>query len=183
MIPMHNTKTFNEVYENAAALIADYTQFQGASTINAIDNEHLTLTWQLLSARYGNTHMANLSENQFRLRIWQTIFQYAPTWVKKLTIQSELRGKTLAQLQEGDKAIYNTALAPDSAISTDETSYINQQNTTKRTKSPLAAYNELLLLLEADVTGEYIDKFKKLFGFVASADRTFVYISEDEGEE
>lgn len=178
MIPMYNTKTFNEVYEDAAALLADYEQFQGESTINLVDDEYITLTWQLVSARFGNSHMANFSESQFRLRVWQTIFQYAPTWIKKLEVQGELRGKTLAQLQEGDKAIYNTALAPDSAISTEETAYINQQNVTKRTKSPLAAYNELLLLLETDVTGEYIDKFKKLFGFVASPNRTSIYVTE-----
>lgn len=183
MIPMFNTKTFNEVFPDIASFKDNYDELQAtAGLTNKLDDTDVAITWQLLTAKYGNSHIANSSESQFKVRIWQTMFQYGPTWVKRNDIQNELRSKTLAQLQEGDKAIYNTALAPDSAISTDETAYINQQNVTKRTKSPLGAYNELLLLLETDVTGEYIDKFKKLFGFVASPNRTSIYIT-DEGDE
>lgn len=69
-------------------------------------------------------------------------------------------------LIQGSKAVYNTALNPGTAPSTDtldELTYINQQNTTKYKKTKLEGYALLLDLLESDVTSDFIDSFKKLF--------------------
>lgn len=175
---MYNTKTFNEIFDNAADFKANYDLYQtAAGQLNLMDETDCAITWQLLSAKYGNNPIANWSEDQFKLKIWQTMFQYGPTWVKKLDVQQILRGLTAEQIAQGDFSVYNTALAPDSAISTDPTPYINQQNTSNRTKSPLKAYNELLILLENDVTEEYISKFKKLFLTVLET-RDYIYVTE-----
>ena len=149
MIPMYNTKKFYEVFPTLEDFKDNYDTFQSVANLtNKLDDTDIAITYQLLYARYGNSHIANFSVDQFKMRVWQTMFQYGPSWVKELDIQQALRDADISTLAEGDKAIYNTALAPDSAISSEETEYINQQNVTKRTKSPLAAYNELLLLLK-----------------------------------
>ena len=182
MIQMYNTKTFNDIFENAADFKANYDLYQAAAgQLNLMDETDCAITWQLLSAKYGNNPIANWSEDQFKLKIWQTMFQYGPTWVKKLDVQQILRGLTADQIAQGDFNVYNTALAPDSAISTDPTPYINQQNTSRRTKSVLGSYNELLILLENDVTEEYISKFKKLFLTVLDT-RDYIYVTEGEDE-
>ena len=178
MMQMYNTKTFNEIFENAADFKANYDLYQAAAgLLNLMDETDCAITWQLLSAKYGNNPIANWSEDQFKMKIWQTMFQYGPTWVKKLDVQQILRGLTPAQIAQGDFNVYNTALAPDSAVDPDPTPYINQQNTSKRTKSTLGAYNELLMLLDTDVTEEYISKFKKLFLTVLDT-RDYIYVTE-----
>ena len=111
------------------------------------------------------------------------MWQYGPTWVKRNDIQGELRALTADQIRAGDFNIYNTALNPATAPSDNdktELNYINQQNTSRRQKSVLGAYNELMLLLETDVTAEYIDRFKKLFMVVVDPANTFIYTTEGE---
>ena len=62
--------------------------------------------------------------------------------------------------------IYNKALNPsditdvanDALINT-----VNEQNTAVTRKGKVEAYAQLLTLLKTDVTGEFLNKFKKLF--------------------
>ena len=185
MIPMYNTKTFNDIFENATDFKANYDTLQGGLTMNAIAADYVTLTWQLLSARYGNSPIANWSEDQFKLKVWQTMFEYGPTWVKKLDIQDKLRNLTDTEIMQGAKSIYNAALNPATPPSTDtldEVEYINQQNVSKRVKNRVAAYGELESMLDTDVTNLYISKFKKLFMTVVDPSRTLIYAT-DEGED
>lgn len=186
MIPMYNTKTFNDIFPDVESFKDNYDTCQStAGLTNKLDDTDVAITWQLLTARYGNNPIANYSENQFKLKLWQIMFQYGPTWVKRNDIQVELRGLTADQIRSGEFSIYNTALNPATAPSTNDTTelnYINQQNTSRKQKSVLGAYNELLLLLETDVTGDYIDKFKKLFLTVVDPRRTYIYATEGEEE-
>lgn len=178
MMQMYNTKTFNEIFENAADFKANYDLYQAAAgQLNLMDETDCAITWQLLSAKYGNNPIANWSEDQFKMKIWQTMFQYGPTWVKRLDVQHKLRNLTDDQIIQGDFSVFNTSLAPDSAPSPDITGYINQQNTSNRKKNPLKAYNELLILLDTDVTEEYVSKFKKLFLTVLET-RDYIYVTE-----
>ena len=179
MIPMYNTKTFNDIFENASSFQDNYDALQGELTMNAIADDYVALTWQLLSAKYGNSPIANWSEDQFKMKVWQTMFQYGPTWVKRLDVQQTLRGLTTDQIVQGDFSVFNTSLAPDGAPSPEITGYVNQQNTSNRKKNPLKAYNELLILLDTDVTEEYIGKFKKLFLTVLET-RDYIYVTEGE---
>jgi hypothetical protein len=59
--------------------------------------------------------------------------------------------------------------------------YINDQNTTKQTRSKLDAY---AMYYESfrDCTSEFIDKFKTLFITVVAPNRALWYITENEGE-
>ena len=184
MRPLYNTKTFNDIFPDALSFSDNYDTYQAtAGLTNILDSTDVAITWQLLTARYGNNPIANWSEEQFKLKIWQIMFQYGPTWVKRNDIQVELRNLTADQIRAGDFNIYNTALNPATAPSdndTTEINYINQQNTSRRKKSVLGAYNELLLLLETDVTGDYIDKFKKLFLTIVDPKCTYIYESEED---
>ena len=111
------------------------------------------------------------------------MFMYAPTWAKRLDIQDKVRSLTDSDIIAGDKTIYNQALAPNQAPSTstlEEVDYISSQNTANKKKSKMNAYNDLLMLLETDVTKEYIDRFKKLFLTIVEPSVTAIYVTEDE---
>ena len=185
MEAMYNTKKFNDIFPSAADFYDNYTALQTtAGLLNLMDETDCAITWQLITAKYGNNPICNWSEEQFKIKVWQIMFQYGPTWVKKLDIQHKLRNLSDAQLLLGDTSIYNTALHPDITPSDQtltELPYISQQNVSKRSKNPLKAYNELLILLENDVTEEYISKFKKLFLTIVDP-RSYIYVTEGEDD-
>lgn len=181
MIPMYNTELFCQVFPQ----YKDFADDAAVSPfpLREITTENLELTYYLLMARYGNTPIANLSVEQFRLKLFATIFQFAPAWQKKMSIQASLRGLTETQLLEGGKTIMNTALNPGtspSAGSLEELTYIDQQSTSNSKKSKLGAYAELWEVLKTDVTESYLSAFKHLFKQVVIPDHTHIYITEEE---
>lgn len=184
MEAMYNTKTFNEIYDNSSDFLADYTAYESSlSNLNKVDNKYVITTWTLLTARFGNSPICNWSEEQFKLKCFSTMFMYAPTWAKRLDIQDKVRALTDADIIAGDKTIYNQALAPNQAPSTatlEEVNFISSQNTANKKKSKMNAYNDLLMLLETDVTKEYTDRFKKLFLTIVEPSVTAIYVTEDE---
>ena len=145
------TKKFTDIYESATDFATDY------STINLGGITDATLVnklYYLLYAKYANSFITNLDENQFKYKLFTIIYEYGPTWEKKLEIQGHLREfntdfsdptKSKALL-EGAKAIYNHAFNPETTPSTgdlDELEYINDQNTTNYKKSVMDAYTQL----------------------------------------
>lgn len=93
-----------------------------------------TTLYYLLYARYGNSSIANSDENQFKYKIFSTIYIGGATWAKKQEIQDKLRAMTEDEILAGTKAINNHAYNPQTAPTTDtveELNYINEQNTTK----------------------------------------------------
>ena len=182
MIPMYNTKLFNDIFPTADSFKENYDTFQAtAGLTNALDDIDKAITWQLLTAQYGNTPIANLSENQFKVKVWQIMFEYGPSWVKRLDIQQSLRDANITDLREGQKFITNTSLAPDQAPSTEEVSYVNQQNVSKSKTSLLGTYGNLWNMIKFDVTKEYIDKFAPLFLKVVIP-KTDIYYTEEEDD-
>ena len=128
-----------------------------------------------------------MDEEQWKYKIFSIIFQYGPTWEKRLAIQQELRGLDLAALREGSKAIYNHAFNPSGEPATDSDTalnYINDQNQTLYKKSKMDAYGQLWELLNTDVTGEFLAKFQKCFKQFVKPERTWIYVTDlDEEEE
>lgn len=182
MIPQYSTKLFSDIWEDKDDFLADY---QNIGIPTTISTSSATTLYYLLFARYGNSPIANYDEAQFKYKMFAVIFQYGPTWEKKLAIQTALRGLQEADLIAGSKAIYNTALNPEGAPSTGTTTeldYINSQNTTNYKKSKMDAYGQLWELLE-DVTEEFIVKFKYCFKQFVAPSRTFIYVTEEEDEE
>ena len=315
MIPQYDTKLFTDIFDDAGSFVYYYKNIGIPTTIS--DANARTL-YYLLYARYGNNPIANYDEEQFKYKIFSVVFQYGPTWEKRLSVQETLRGLTLADLvddgqlselfssqgsnsstvsgtngntrtlntqeantgtqtlgktgtdttastgtqavahtgtvrTQGDtEDIKNHAYNPGTTPATDAYSpltYINEQHATKNdvdstitynntdtttnnlqnqtthattdtttnnltkadtgtitdagtksetasgtdsksnsltrtlTAGKLKAYEKLLELLDSDVTGEFISKFKICFKQFVIPERTWIYVSEDDEEE
>lgn len=172
------TKKFTDIYSDYATFETDYT----SSPLNgAITNSNLQILYYLLYAKYGNSYITNMDENQFKFKLFSIIWKYGPTWEKKLEIQGNLRELSEDALLVGAKAIYNHAFNPETTPSTqdlDELTYINDQNTTNYKKSVMDAYGQLWGLLATDVTESFLANFSVLFKkFISPV--TYVYESEE----
>ena len=157
------TRTFSDIYPSALSFKEGYMESGITPTITTANAE---LLYYLLYARYGNSNIASSDENQFKYKVYSTIFMYGPAWQKRLEIQTKIMSLTEDDITKGSTAIHNEALNPGTAPSSqtlEELSYINTQNTTKYKKSKLEGYSALYSLIETDVTEAFIGKFKKLF--------------------
>ena len=95
MIPQYDTKLMTEVWSQASEFLTDY---QNIGIPTTISNQNATTLYYLLYARYGNTPIANYDENQWKYKMFSIIFQYGPTWEKRLDIQNTLRGLQISDL-------------------------------------------------------------------------------------
>lgn len=178
----YRTRTFTDIYPKVEDFIKDYT-YNGIKT--TITTDSITTLYYLLYARYGNSHIVNSDENQFKYRLFSTIFMYGPTWEKRLDVQNKLRGLTDKELIEGTKQINNHSYNPSTEPSTSDTEELpttNEQTSTKYKKSKMDAYAVLIALLETDVTEEFVAKFKKLFLSIVEPQNPLWYITE-QGEQ
>lgn len=178
----YRTRTFTDIYPKVEDFIKDYT-YNGIKT--TITTDSITTLYYLLYARYGNSHIVNNDENQFKYRLFSTIFMYGPTWEKRLDVQNKLRGLTDKELIEGTKQINNHSYNPSTEPSTSDTEELpttNEQTSTKYKKSKMDAYAILIALLETDVTEEFVAKFKKLFLSIVEPQNPLWYITE-QGEQ
>ena len=271
MIPQYDTKIFTDIWNRVTEFLYDY-QHVGIPT--TISTTNATTLYYLLYARYANNPIANYDEEQFKYKVFSIIFQYGPTWEKRLSIQQTLRGLQLSDLiddgsfselfgHQGANSntktdssnstrtidndttstgtvtvdtdndttdVKNHAMNPSTAPAVDAYTplgYINDQlanknvldgtqettndlagtsdttdqiyangtstvsgndsatNQTNRTLTTgkLKAYERLLSLLDSDVTGEFISKFKVCFKQFVLPERTWIYVSEADEEE
>ena len=179
----YRTRSFNDIYENFTQFEKDFLYYSNIGLNPMLNkNKSIETIFYLLCAKYGNSHIANSDENQFKLKLFSTIFQYSPYWEKKLDIQSILRGLSEEQLLEGAKQINNHSYNPSTAPTTntlDELPTINEQTSTKFKKSRLDGYGLLLDLLERDVTEEFMNKFKKLFLVIVEPQLPLWYVTDN----
>lgn len=183
MIPMYDTKTFSDVFPTVDVFLSEYTTAGIPATISEISAKTL---YYLLLANYGNSPMANYDENQFKLKVFGLIFEYGPSWEKRLEIQQRLRNLTEEDILTGANQIYNHATNPDQLPTTQtstELSYVNDQQVVKYRKSKLDGYGYLWELIKADVTNEFITKFKKLFLMVVKPHTTRIYGPYEEDDD
>lgn len=178
------TRTFADIFGDAEQLVEGFGSFPpfGEYTGNLTQSE-IEIIYYLLYAKYGNSHIAYTDENQFKFALYSIIWQYAPTWKKRLDIQDKIRNLSEDELRSGSRAIYNHAFNPNTAPSTstmEELLTINDQNTTNYKKSKLEAYGLLWELLKTDVTDLFITKFKKLFIVITAPDYPLYYTTEVE---
>ena len=95
MFPQYDTKLMTEVWSKASEFLNDY---QNIGIPTTISNQNATTVYYLLYARYGNTPIANYDETQWKYKMFSIIFQYGPTWEKRLDIQNTLRGLQISDL-------------------------------------------------------------------------------------
>lgn len=180
LLPQYNTKLFTDIYNNADTFVADY------NTINLgglTDPTLVTKLFYLLYAKFGNSPIANLDENQFKYKLFSTVFMYGPAWEKRLDIQNEIRNLSADDLLQGAKAIHNHALNPETDPSTadlTELTYINEQNTTNYTKSKMDAYGQLWSLISTDVTADFLAKFNDCFKKFVKPANPLIYVTDEE---
>jgi hypothetical protein len=183
--PKYNTLTFAQIWGSLAEFEADYAEgiqffYQNTSPIKA---DSVKTLYFLLYAKYGNSPIANNDVNQFKFKVWSTIYAYGPMWEKKQEIEDAVRNLTEEELLRGSKQIYNHAYNPSSTPSTatlEELTYINDQNTATHKKSKMEAYSILWELLHASETEEFLRQFKKLFSVAVAEQHAPFYIEEED---
>jgi hypothetical protein len=181
----YNTPLFTDIWNSADSFKTDLQASPFANSISASNPDNVSLLYYLLYARYGNNPIANTDVNQFKYKMYSVIFQYGPTWQKRLDIQDKVRALTEEDIMAGGKAIYNQAFNPSGEPGTEtleELDYINAQNTTNYKKSKLEAYSILTELLKTDVTENFLTKFKICFKTFVMPEKVLVYVDDDESE-
>lgn len=171
---------FTNIYHSVDDFVYDYNNIGIPPTIST---ENINVLYFLLYSKYGNSTIASCDLNQFKYKLFSIIWEYGPTWEKRLQIQSNLRSLTTEEIQAGSFAIYNHAYNPSSEPSTstiEELPKIDAQNTTRYKKSPVEAYAYVDALLRADVTEDFLYKFKNLFLKIVAPEMPLYYITEED---
>lgn len=182
----YRNRKFTDIYENVDDFATDYNNIcvnkMGITAFEQSDAESL---YYLLYARYGNSTIASSDETQFKFKLFSIVFSSGPSWKRKLDAQRKLLQLSDEDIRLGSKAIYNHAFNPSTEPSTatlTEITKIDDQNTTNYLKSQLEGYSALIELIKDDVTGLFLDKFKKLFLTFVVPEGPLWYISNTEGE-
>ena len=178
----YRTRKFADIWPSADAFIQDY---QASAIPQKLKVADATTLYYLLYARYGNSSIANSDENQFKYKIFSTIYIGGATWAKKQEIQDKLREMTEDEILAGTKAINNHAYNPQTAPTTDtveELNYINEQNTTKYKKSKLDGYALLWAILNDGVTERFLREFRYHFLVVVEPQLPLWYVTDISGD-
>ena len=131
----------------------------------------MTTLYYLLWARYASSHIRSDYPQQWKMKLMMTVFEYGPTWSKRLEIQEKVRNMSDDEIQKGTIMTYNSAMNPDGAPTTDTWDTlqgINSQNKNLYQRGKLDSYAYIDQILKTDVTREFIEKFKKFFDIMAS---------------
>lgn len=180
MIPQYNTIIFTDVWSSAEDFKEEYS---ASALANAISADSQDVLFYLLYAKYGNSPIANRDITQFKYKVYSIIYQYGPTWEKRLDIQKKLRELDETSLLTGSMQIYNHAFNPSSEPSTDSTEalpFISDQNVSNTKRSKLDAYTILWDMLKTDVTDQFLKRFESLFKKFVIPEQTLLYVSEEE---
>lgn len=179
-------RTFSEIFTEAGVFLDLWTESNYPKIIPEADNEYgadMTTIYYMLLATYANSPIASLDETQFVNQLFLTIFQYGPTWAKRLELQNKLRALTDEELVRGGKAFYNHAMNPSTAPVNDSTEAlpkIDSQNVTSYIRNTMEGYDNLMGLLDDSITTDFLDKFKPLFNSWVMPDAPVCYCEEDE---
>lgn len=175
------TRTFAEIYPTVDDFKAAYDSNPFATATNINDSE-ITKIYYLLYANYGNSSICSSDEYRFELKLFSTIYQYGPIYIQKKIIQEKIVDTPYNDFKAGGKVIYNTALNPNVAPSTDtltELPYINNQNTNNYVKSDAESMQIKWDLMNDNLESEFLAKFKPLFLKIVNPTVPLWYISEN----
>lgn len=95
MTPQYDTILFTEIFDNVNKFTYDYQHIGIPTTISLQNAQTL---YYLLYARYGNSPIANYDITQWKYKIFSVVFQFGPTWEKRLSVQQTLRDMSLSDL-------------------------------------------------------------------------------------
>lgn len=176
------TRYFTQIFPEVEEFINFY-QTCGIEPLFRNENTISTL-YYLICSYYANSRIASSDESRFKYNVMSIIYQYGPTWEKNLEIQRFLREIDISEDDwlNSTKSVINSSLNPatDPAADSFQTlETINQQNMSLNRKGKLEGLTILQSLLETNVTGEFLDKFKKLFRSITYTSRPLLYETED----
>lgn len=185
MTPQYSTMLFCDVWDEAEDFVSELADSPFAGVLKQDTPE---IIFYLLYSRYGNNPIANRDVNQFKMKTFSLIWQYGPSWEKRLDIQKKLRELQDDEIMKGSKQIHNHAYNPETTPGTGDTTelpYINEQNTSHLERSKMDAYAMLWNLIDTDVTSEFLMRFKGLFKTFVTPERPLIYVTEyeEEGDE
>ena len=139
MFPQYDTKLMTEVWSKASDFLTDY---QNAGIPTTISNQNATTLYYLLYAKYGNTPIANYDENQWKYKMFSIIFQYGPTWEKRLDIQTTLRGLQISDLLDnGSYRAISSQSGSETSSKTGSDNNTRTLNTTEKNTGTSALAN------------------------------------------
>ena len=185
----YRTRTFNDIYDDISKFSVDFDKYSRLGLDPKFTNQITKDTlFYLLSGKYGNSHIANSDENQFRLKLFSYIFQFAPYWEKSLEIQNKLRNLTEDEIMMGSRQLANHAYNPSTEpegpnIENGEITSVNEQHNIKYSKGKVSAYGELFYMLRSDVTERFLGKFKRLFIYVVEPEFPLWYTTDVKEED
>ena len=180
IIHQRRTRTFCDIFPDLTTFTGELSGSQIPITLTAANQKTL---YYLIYARYGNSHIASMDEEQFKYKMFSIIFQYGPTWEKQLALQKTFREMSEDELVQGAKTIFNHAYNPSTAPDTstlEELAYIDDQNTANYKKANLDAYYLLVGLLRDDVTESFLRRFEGLFIKFVSPEPPMVFRTTEE---
>lgn len=182
----YRTRKFTDLWKNYGLFKQEWEDSPFYSQ-NYISNDNLEIIYYLLYSRFGNSHLANSDENQWKCKLFATIWTYAPTYIRKLEIQSILRSLTEADIIEGTKRVddhaYNPSTIPEGPNVVDgEIQSVNEQVKSKLKKSKAEGYAALIPFLKDDIVEYFLNKFKTLFLAVAEPQEPLWYVSDEEDD-
>lgn len=169
------TKKFTDIYNDVEKFIDDYAN---CGIPPLVDEDAARVIFYLLFAEYGNSNISNMDENQFKYRLFSTIFKFGPEWERRMRLQADLREMSDEELMHGTRTLYNQSSNPSQPVfTTDESNMIinegtdtdielptiNNQNTTKVRRGKVESYAILTSLLDDAGTTGFIERFKPLF--------------------
>lgn len=176
-------RKFSDIFPDVEVFKESYKESGLYTDTNKIADNSVDILYYLLYARYGNSTIASFDETQFIYKVFSTIFMYGPSWEKRLDIQSKIRALTEEDITIGSKRINNKSYNPSTAPTTDtldELLTVNEQIADSWKKSKLEGYSNLMILVDTDVTEEFIGKFKKLFITVVEPNLPLWYVSKED---
>ena len=139
MFPQYDTKLMTDVWSDASGFLTDY---QNVGIPTTISNQNATTLYYLLYAKYGNTPIANYDENQWKYKMFSVIFQYGPTWEKRLDIQTTLRGLQLSDLiDNGSYRALSSQSGSETSSKTGSDNNTRTLNTTEKNTGTSALAN------------------------------------------
>lgn len=178
-----NNLKFTDVFPDYDTFRDEFLRIPFYQSITTDSAETL---YYLLYGRYGNSTIINFDLNQFKFKLFSIVFQYGPSWEKRLDIQKKVRNLTEDELLSNGKIISNLAQNPQTLPGTgsdEELSYINQQSVSKQKKSKLEAYALQWEMIANDVTEDFIVRFEVLFKKVVTPVNPLLYATEEEDYE
>lgn len=176
------TKTFSESYPDYESFLADYNSFD-LKSVPFKNTEFLKTIYLILLGEYASSAIMNMSEAQFKIRLFTRIMAHGPQYERELDVQAKLLAMSDEEIQISAKAIYNTSLNPSQKPTTqtlEELRTINQQSVTNHVRSKLDAWDYLGQLMDDDITKRFVKKFNDLFAVVLKNNPLWYTTKEEE---